>query len=334
MDYSQYDVEDFVTDAFFSRWVKRPDDETKVFWEQWMDKHPEKSDTIAQAKSILHILNFRVEEANREEQQEAKTYIMRQINSKQPRKGMINFQKRYLSMAAAIALLLVGSYFIWHIGNILTYQEYATHFGEQREVILPDSTRIKLNANSRLRFKKAWADDLAREVWLEGEAFFEVVKKPEAKDGRFIVHTHELDVEVLGTSFNVEARHGETQVVLNTGKVKLQPANASQEGKTLFLEPGEMATLSQDQLVKTQVNPTVYSAWKDNRLFFENESIEKIAQRLTDTYGYEIQVENEEWLAYKFTGSCPADDISILLVALSESFDFNVTQVNQQIRIQ
>lgn len=65
MDYSQYDIEDFVADSFFSRWVRWPDDETKGFWEKWMIEHPEKTDTIDQAKKILLLLNFSVSEATR-----------------------------------------------------------------------------------------------------------------------------------------------------------------------------------------------------------------------------------------------------------------------------
>ena len=335
MDYSQYDVEDFVADPFFSRWVKRPDDETKYFWENWMAEHPEKSDTVAEAKKILLLLKFPVSEATLQEQQASKAHVMQRINAQpMPEEGSAQPWRQYLSMAAAVSLLLLGAYLVWPRSNAEPYQQYATQFGEQREILLPDSSRIKLNANSSLRFKKDWSDSVAREVWLEGEAFFEILKKPLAADGRFIVHTTQLNVEVLGTTFNVQTRHGETQVVLNTGKVKLQAADQEKGKEIVFLEPGEMGTMRDDRLVKTQVNPVVYSSWKDNRLFFENESIRKIARRLEDSYGYQVIVDKPEWLDYTFTGSCPADDISILLTALAESFDLSVTQSNRQIRIQ
>lgn len=334
MDYNHYDVDDFVADPFFNRWVKQSDEETSAFWEKWLEERPEKSDAVAQAKSIVAFLNFSAEEASPEEQHEVKMNIMREIRSNHQPSGSMGLFRRYLSVAAVASLLLIGVYLVWQFTLLSPYQQYATDFGEQREILLPDSTLVKLNANSNLKFKKEWAEDQLREVWLEGEAFFEVVKKPEAADGRFVVHTDQLDVEVLGTTFNVQARNGETQVVLNTGKVRLHQASQGKEEQELFLEPGEMATLRQDQLVKTQVNPQVYSSWKDNRLFFENESIRKIAQRLKDLYGYEVKVDKEEWLDLKFTGSCPADDISILLMALSESFDLKVTQNEQRIHIQ
>ena len=158
MDYSQYDVEDFVADSFFSRWVKRPDDETNSFWKKWMENHPEKSDTIAQAKSILHFLSFQVEAVTPEEHQQAKTQVLARIRAEQPVSASMHLRRNYFSIAAAIALLLMGSYVVWRSISAQSYQQYATGFGEQREVVLPDSTRIKLNANSSLRFKENWTD--------------------------------------------------------------------------------------------------------------------------------------------------------------------------------
>lgn len=333
MDYRYYDVEDFVADAYFSRWVHQPDDETNVFWEQWITEHPEKQDTVAQATSILRFLNFRGEEVTPEEQQTVKRRVMQQVGAASPRPGHSSLRWRYLSVAAAFLLLLTSASIIWW-NAAGPLNQRTTSFGEQQDIILPDGSQIKLNANSRLEYSESWADDRPREVWLEGEAFFQVVEQPEATDGRFIVHTPELDVEVLGTSFNVQTRHGESQVVLNTGKVKLQPLDQARDRSEIILEPGEMATLRQHRLVRTQVDPQVYSSWKDNRLFFENESIRRIAQRLRDTYGYQVTVDNPDWLDYTFTGSCPANDISILLLALSESFHLKVTQDGQHIRIQ
>ncbi|MEK6480319.1 FecR domain-containing protein [Catalinimonas sp. 4WD22] len=334
MDYLQYDVDDFAADPFFIRWVKQADEESTLFWEHFVAKHPEKSETIAQAKSIVAFLNFYAESPTEEEQQEVKKKVMKLINSERQSGGSRSYLNHYFSVAAALTFLLLAGYLLWRFAFTTPYHEYATEFGEQQQIVLPDSTVVKLNANSSLRVNKDWNDNQLREVWLVGEAFFDVVKMPVAADGRFIVHTEKLDVEVLGTTFNVQARHGETQVVLSTGKVKLNQPKLLTNAEAMFLEPGEMATLSQDKLVKKHVDPKIYSSWKENRLVFENESIRNIMQRLRDTYGYEVKVTNEEWLDLKFTGSCPADDISILMMALSESFEFEANLNHQQIIIQ
>ena len=334
MDNPHNDVNDLVGDPYFRRWVKQPDEETNAFWKEWLAERPGKADAFAQAKRIVSFLNFRVEEARSEEQQEVKRHVMQRIRTKHHTPARTYFPQRYLAVAAVVCFLLIGGYLVQRFALSTPYQEYTTTFGEQQEIILPDDTRVTLNANSLLKFEKAWSESPTREVWLEGEAFFEVVKQPGAVDGRFIVHTLRLDVEALGTSFNVQARDEETHVVLNTGKVKLHPAHSASGKSDLFLKPGDMATLRQDRLVKTQVNPQHYSSWQDNRLFFDNVSIREIARRLKNTYGYEVTVEKPEWLDLTFTGSCPADDISILLTALSESFHLKVTRKNKKITLQ
>lgn len=85
---------------------------------------------------------------------------------------------------------------------------YATQYGEQRVVELPDHSVVSLNANSTLRFRNDWSQaNTLREVWLDGEAFFSVQKQEGAAGpAKFIVHTNDLDVEVLGTRFNVSNR--------------------------------------------------------------------------------------------------------------------------------
>src|SRR5690606_15777064 len=102
-----------------------------------------------------------------------------------------------------------------------SWLQCTTGYGETRKINLPDGSLVVLNANSELKYESNWQQAPMREVWLQGEAFFEVVKTTEEK--QFIVHTGSLDVEVLGTQFNVHNRHQKVQVVLSSGKVKLQP---------------------------------------------------------------------------------------------------------------
>ena len=333
MNNSQEDVYTLVADAYFCRWVKHPDEETSAFWEQWLTEHPEKRETLDQARRIVAFLTFRVEDPRPEEQQEVKMRVMRQLHSNS--RVYRDAHRRYLLVAAVVTgLLLLGGYLGQWFARGTPYQEYRTTFGEQQEVILPDGTQVTLNANSQLKFEKDWSANPTRDVWLQGEAFFEVTKQSEASGARFIVRTHQLEVEALGTSFNVCARDLKTQVVLNTGKVKLHRAHPCAGEPDLFLEPGDMATLSGDRLVKSQVNPQHYSSWQDNRLFFNNETIRDIALRLKETYGYQVIVEQPAWLDLRFTGSCPADDITILLTALAESFRLEVIRTNNTIRLQ
>ena len=110
----------------------------------------------------------------------------------------------------------------------------ATQYGETQEFTLPDGTEVFLNANSTLRYS---ADETPREVWLEGEAYFQVVKQKNGLTKRaddFRVHTQNLTVRVLGTRFVVDSR--KEQVVLDEGKVEVQPRTDGQSH--LSLAPG------------------------------------------------------------------------------------------------
>jgi len=134
---------------------------------------------------------------------------------------------------------------------------------------------------------------------------------------------------VLGTEFNVQVRRGKTEVVLNEGKVKLKQPRQSQG---LIMEPGEKASLDADQrLTKVNVNPKHYASWKDNRLFFDNASLREIFLRIQDIHGYQIKVSNPDLLQRQFTGSCPVNDITILITAISETFNLRVEQDGRQI---
>src|SRR5579872_616700 len=120
---------------------------------------------------------------------------------------------RVLVVAASLTAIAFG---IWWIGartGHLQYSEIRTGYGEIKSVLLPDSSVVTLNANSTMRIPEQWTEASGRQVWLEGEAYFQVQKKPATAE-KFVVHTKEVDVEVLGTKFNVNARRERAVVSL------------------------------------------------------------------------------------------------------------------------
>src|SRR5215204_4276348 len=128
-------------------------------------------------------------------------------------------KQRFGWAAAAVLiglLLLAGNWFIFQNSARTVIQ---TQLGEFREVVLPDGSLVKLHPASRLRFAKKWNKSDLREVWLEGEAFLEVKHLHRqgarvASGDRFVVHTDDLNIEVLGTSFSVNVRHQTSKVIL------------------------------------------------------------------------------------------------------------------------
>jgi len=115
---------------------------------------------------------------------------------------------------------------------------YTTSAGEKRKITLPDGSRVFMNENSRLAVSADWAKDQTRKVRLEGEAYFKVEEKiHRGSKVKFVVSTNSLDVEVVGTAFDVNAANQKTQVYLNSGKVQLRI-----HGKqgSIDMSPGEM----------------------------------------------------------------------------------------------
>jgi len=240
----------------------------------------------------------------------------------------VNRQKKlWWYAAASILFIAMIGYGTWY-SLTLQQVQFITAYGEKREIILPDHSVVQLNANSQLTYKQGWNDEIPREVWLKGEAFFEITHSPGKGNAQFIVHTHDLDVEVLGTVFNVSERRGRTQVVLNSGKVKLTSHQAEQQ---LMMEPGELAELKKGerQFVKRSVNPIQYSSWASDKLIFDKTSFKEIVALIEDTYGYEVKTTVAELNEVTFTATIPSTDMDVLLSIVSESYDVEVEIVKK-----
>ena len=161
-----------------------------------------------------------------------------------------------------------------------------------------------------------------REVWIKGEAFFEVTRKSDLK--KFIVHTDNFDVEVLGTKFNVNNRRGKTEVMLAEGKVKL----VAKDQQPLIMKPGEQVSLSNvDDLFQKQVaKPAKYQAWRNSKLVFENTPLGEVTQIIQDYYGVKMIVTDSLLATRQFTGTLPNNDLDVILMALSTAYKINIKQ--------
>lgn len=222
----------------------------------------------------------------------------------------------WLPYAAATALLMIIGVTVWWASR--PQLVYRTAYGETETVVLPDSTIATLNANSSIHYSHKNSQS-PRKVILQGEAFFKV--KPMAIDEnsvKFIVHTDNLNIEVLGTEFNVHHRRGNTEVVLEEGKVRV--SNESQE---VILVPGERVELKEGetQLTKRAIELAPYTSWRNNVLVFENTSLQEIARLLEDNYNYRVVFEDTVAAKKSFQGTFPLNDISILLRTLEKSVD-------------
>jgi ferric-dicitrate binding protein FerR (iron transport regulator) len=203
--------------------------------------------------------------------------------------------------------------------------------------VLPDSSVVTLNGNSTLSYVSGWTASATREVWLAGEAFFEVRKiaidENIAEKLKFVVHSANFDVEVLGTSFNVNDRGNHASVVLRTGKIRLQQAD---EKANIMMKPGDLVAFSKEKndLVTKTVDPDLYTSWTKNKLVFERTPLPEIARLLEDNYGLEITLKDAHLRERIFTGTIPTMQVEVLLRILEESLQIHITKKGNQVMME
>lgn len=181
----------------------------------------------------------------------------------------------------------------------LSYHKIVVPRGGEYTVELNDGTRVRLNADSELRFPVKFASN-ERKVFLKGEAYFEV-KRDTTRPFRVDVHEDAM-IEVLGTEFNINA-YPENEKIFTTlvvGKVKVADL---QTDSAVILFPNQQAALSQGEIDVKEVNPEDYVTWINGRFYFEKMPLEEILIQLERWYDLQVFWGNEELKTYEFTGS-------------------------------
>lgn len=199
-------------------------------------------------------------------------------------------------------------------------------------VNLSDGTKVWLNSKSSLKYPVEFSGS-KRTVILEGEAYFEVSKDPHSP---FTVKTKFGNVTVLGTHFNVSsyAEDNTFATTLAEGKVKVSDFGAD-EKKSVVLNPGEQSnvdTKNDGSVTVATVDPSVYTAWKDGKFYFENESLKSILAKMSRWYNFNIKFENTSIGQIKFTGIVLKEEpIEHLLDIISKTSNvkYKITKVNQ-----
>ena len=208
--------------------------------------------------------------------------------------------KRYLTGAASLVLICS---FVWFWLKESETVRVAAAYGQTRRVMLPDSSEVVLNGNSSLHYQASW-EGRPREIWLEGEAFFDVKHLRTHSD--FTVHLSAgKDIQVLGTQFNVVDRQTRSYIVLKSGSIRLSLAGKE---KQVLMKPGDMVQVNgngSEITGKEVVNPENYSSWAQGRWRLDGTSLEEMLQKIEENYGVTVLVENRELLTKRASGSIP-----------------------------
>ncbi|MEM9000009.1 MAG: FecR family protein [Bacteroidota bacterium] len=209
--------------------------------------------------------------------------------------------KKFLRVAAIIAVMLAGSYF--YLGTL--DETYKTQLAERTEVILPDNSEITLNAGSKVSFSaKKWNE--SRNVDLEGEAFFKV-----AKGKKFTVSTADGTVAVLGTQFNVENRNGFFEVTCYEGLVSVSYNTIEKK------LPAGASFLAIDGIVQDLPHTSISApSWVNNESSFKSIPLRYVLDEFKRQYDMKVTIKNIN-TAQLFTGSFSNTDINLALESIS-----------------
>ena len=207
----------------------------------------------------------------------------------------------------------------------------STAKGETYQVVLPDGSKVWLNAASTLKYPAKFTALKQRRVQLDGEAYFEIAKD---KLHPFIVETDKQSVEVLGTHFNINSYQDEpdTKTTLLEGSVKVATLSGRQSTfkqlqNSTVLKPGEQSVLSgagKIDVMAIDVNKA--TAWKNGKFVFEEENIESIMRKLSRWYNVEI-IYQGDFTNKTFVGSISrSDNISKILdkITFTQAVHFKI----------
>lgn len=176
--------------------------------------------------------------------------------------------------------------------------------GQRVNLDLPDGTNVWLNAGTKMQYPISFMKD-KREVILDGEAYFEVVHNAKSP---FIVRTHAMDVEVLGTKFNVEAysKRNIFEASLMQGRVKVKSPN--NEKMAVVLLPHYKTTLIDRRLVVSKIDDYNVYRWKEGLYCFKNKPFARIMEDLEKYYDLKIQLDKKSIANVILTGKFRISD--------------------------
>ena len=264
--------------------------------------------------------------------------------------GKTNFAKKikpFLKWSMATAAVLIGlavciQYFNSNKNNLLdignNYNEIVAKRGTKTKIILPDGSQVWLNSDSKLSYGARFNDTI-REVSLEGEAYFDVIKD---KKRPFVVMTNALNIRVLGTAFNIKsyAQDATIETTLIRGMIEVRKNNEPAT-KKIVLTPNEKLVYNKLEALLVRPNneqntiakkleslsittlsknipdsSRVETAWIYGRLVFDGDSFETLAEKMERWYNIKITIQNQSISNNRFSGVFEKENVEEAFKAL------------------
>lgn len=304
-------IDELLADSYFIEWLCDPTEESDNYWSDLASKDVQLKALIPLAKKSF--LNISVETESIDPA--IKKSVLQNI---QRGRKIRNFNPTTLLKIAAVFLCVCAV----AVYLILPQNDFTTEFGSTMSIDLEDGTQVVLNANSHLRVDTKNLDKSSREVWMEGEAYFNVVSKP---SNTFTVHTSRGDITVLGTRFNIEDTKETFSVYLEEGKVKFTP-NQEYLAESIDLDVKKRLIFSEssnDFQVQDNKDPNIV-AWKEHKIICEEMPLSELSKEIETYYGVDIAFKQKALADRKLTGTLENQSLEELLFIISEAMSLNI----------
>ncbi len=219
------------------------------------------------------------------------------------------FHVSFRWVAAIIALIITSSVAIYYIHKDISIANQAAQLvemevppGSQTKVILPDGSLAFLNSGSILKYDVSYANRRIREVYLNGEGYFEV-KRDETRP--FIVRAQDLNVKVLGTTFNVRAYHEDPEIEVNLLAGSVNVYVNSEINGNIILSPNEHLIYNKltKKMWSSKTNASLSTKWITGRISFVNRPLLDVVTQIEQRYNVKINIQTEKMQNEIFSGS-------------------------------
>jgi ferric-dicitrate binding protein FerR (iron transport regulator) len=317
MHYRSFSTDDFIQDEFFRQWVFSPNAERNHYWSAFLLHYPAQQAKVDEARRLLLAMDFERDVSDlalaaiklnfnaaidRLESRPDVAEIPPSLRAPSLVRGWYAVAATFLMVAVAAGYLLTRDAVGVPLLKTLSFNEAKTVRGEKRHLVLQDGTDVWLNANSVFRYPDSFSGSKKREVYLEGEAFFDVSHNEEKP---FVVNASGLSIKVLGTAFNVRSYAGDpvVETTLVRGKVTLATSDEN-PAESVTLRPNQKALFSKNSrkiALEEAANAETVTGWRNGWMIFDNKPFSYIKETLERWYNVTIDMQDEKSLSCTFT---------------------------------
>ncbi|OJV19975.1 MAG: hypothetical protein BGO21_11310 [Dyadobacter sp. 50-39] len=302
-----YNLEDFLTDDDFRGWVKSGQPRNDFFWAKLRSEYPEKALLMDQAAELILTWEKQPSELTHEELDHEVNRILNDSVRTLPKRDASIIRLRWWYAAAAVLILVGLGWLVSGNGSFrksnYTYKQYvAASAVPLKEIVnsgnapmkvsLPDGSEVRLMPASAVSYAQAFVHNHKREVFLSGEAFFEVQKN---KANPFFVYANDLVTRVVGTSFTIKSSAERVEVIVRTGKVAVMQAKdlkLDKPGVEMLLTPNQQVVFTSEKAVLSRgitENPVAIARPVVKPDFtFDNQPVGEVFRLMQETYGIPI----------------------------------------------